>query len=141
MKKKKRIPRAVRIPVTRALRDEFAMSLHTSLRGLEHAPSVDIFDNLAGIFNVVQLALEHDTKHSHEARLITGGAAALNQAMARVVAGQSPAAHEIAPIRVGINTIDALLGRLDVLALHGAIQRLRTMRATNQQGIHNDNQN
>lgn len=132
MKKKKRIPRTVRIPVTSALRDEFAMSLYTSLRCLEHSPSVDIFDNLAGIFNVVQLALERDAKHSHEARLITGGAAALNQAMARVIAGQPPATHEIGPIRVGVNTIDALLGRLDVSVLHGAMQRLAALRSMGQ---------
>lgn len=126
--KKKRMPRPVRIPVTRALRDEFAMSLHTSLWALDHAPSADVFDTLAGIFNVVQLALEHDAEHCHEARLITGGAAALNQVMTKALAGQRPAAHEIAPIRVGINTIDALLGRLDASALRRASQRLRAMR-------------
>lgn len=130
--KKRRVPRTIRIPVTSSLRDEFAMVLHTSLWSLDNAPSVDVFDSLASIFNVVQLALEHDVKRSHEARLITGGAAALNQAMTKVVAGQSPAAHEIAPIRVGINTIDGLLGRLDVSALYGAMQRLRVMRAMNQ---------
>jgi hypothetical protein len=132
MKSKRRIPRPVHIPVTRALRDEFAMLLYTSLWSLEHTPGVDPFDNLAGVFNVVQLALEHDAKHSHEARLITGGAAALNQAMSRVMSGKPPADHEILPIRVGVKTIDTLLGRLDVSVLYAAMQRLRRLRATTQ---------
>lgn len=130
MKAKRRTPRAVRIPITRALRDEFAMLLYTSLRSLEHAPGSGAFDNLAGVFNVLQLALEHDAKHSHEARLITGGAAALNQAMHRIVAGTPPADHEMAPIRVGVETIDTLLGRLDVSVLHAAMLRLRSLRAS-----------
>ncbi|WP_323017743.1 hypothetical protein [Castellaniella sp.] len=129
MKKKRRIPRTIRIPVTRALRDEFAMLLYTSLWSLEHAPGADPFDNLAGVFNVVQLALEHDAAHRHEARLITGGAAALNQAMNRIISGKPPADHEIAPIRVSVETIDRLLGRLDVSVLYAAMQRLRDLRA------------
>ncbi len=133
--KKRRTPRAIRIPVTRGLRDEFAMVLHTSLWCLDRAPTVDVFDNLAGVFNVVQLALEHDAQHQHEARLITGGAAALNQVMPKVADGRALAAHETAPIRVGVNTIEALLGRLDATALYLAMQRLRVMRtAGNQQG-------
>lgn len=123
-----RRPRLVRIPVTSALRNEFAQVLHTSLWCLEHAPTEDAFDNLARIFNVVQLALENDAKHQHEARLITGGAAALNQVEAKVGAGLKLAPHEVAPIRVGVNTIDQLLGRLSVSDLHEAMLRLDAMR-------------
>lgn len=133
MKAKRRIPRPVRIPVMRGLRDEFAMLLYTSLWSLENAPSAAPFDNLAGVFNVVQLALEHDAKHSHEARIITGGAAALNQSMNKIIAGKPPATHEIAPIRVGVETIDTLLGRLDVSVLHAAMARLRALRHTSEE--------
>jgi hypothetical protein len=122
-----------RVPVMRALRDEFAIVLHSALWALDNAPSVEVFDSLAAIFNVVQLALEHDKKHQHEARLITGGAAALNQVMPKVEAGLPLHDHETAPIRVGVNTIDGLLGRLDVTQLYLAMTKLNAMKSAAQE--------
>lgn len=116
-----------RIPVCGALRDEFSMVLHTSLWCLDHRPSADAFNNLSRIFNIVGLALENDHRHVHEARLIAGGASTLNQVMGKVDAGLKLAEHESAAIRVGINTMDGLLGRLSVTDLYLAMNRLDDM--------------
>lgn len=126
--KKRRTPRLIRIPVTRVLRDEFAMMLYTSMAALETAPTAAAYNNLAGIMNVVQVALENDRRHQHEARLINGAAAAMNQIADKAEAGAHLTEHELAAIRVGVNTVDGLLGRLDVSALYVAIQQLQTMR-------------
>lgn len=126
--KKRRTPRLIRIPVTRVLRDEFAMMLYTSVACLESSPTAAAYNNLAGIMNVVQIALENDRRHQHEARLINGAASAMNQAAGKAEAGMPLAEHELAAIRVGVSTVDGLLGRLDVSALYVATQQLRAMR-------------
>lgn len=123
-------PTLKRIPVMGPLRDEFGMSLHTALSCLEHAPTEDAFNTLARLFNLLQLTLEHDATHAHEARLITGGAAALSQIEKRACRGVIPNDYELAPIRVGVNTIDGLLGKLDVSQLNLARVRLNQMART-----------
>src|SRR3546814_723578 len=107
-------PRLPRIPMMPALRDQFGMQMHTALLCLERAPGAEPFEALAEIFNVIQITLEHDTKRAHEARLITGGAAALVQIEHRVRQGMVPQPYEIAPIQIAVNTIDAILGQLNV---------------------------
>jgi hypothetical protein len=121
-------PRRKRLPVTSAIRDELGMVLHTSLACLGTNPNAGVFDNLAGIFNMIQLALEHDARHQHEARLINGGAAALIQFMSKVDAGRPLVEHESAPIRVGVVTIEAVIGKLDALTLFNSMQRLGSTR-------------
>ncbi|RSE88180.1 hypothetical protein [Achromobacter aegrifaciens] len=120
-------PTLPRLPVMGPLRDEFGMSLHTALSCLEHAPTEAVWMTLARTFNLVQLALEHDQRHTHEARLINGGAAALNQVEKRACRGVILHDYELAPIRVGVNTIDGLLGKLDVIKLNYARMRLNAM--------------
>lgn len=113
-----------RIPVCAPLRDEFSMLLHTSLWCLDNQPNSEAFNNLSRIFNIVGLALENDFRHQHEARLIAGGASALNQVLRKVEAGLKLSEHESAPIRVAINSMDSLLGRLSVTDLYLAMKRL-----------------
>lgn len=120
--------RLPRIPVMPELRNQFAMQLHTALKCLEIAPSTDTFEALAEVFNVVQIAIEHDARREHEARLINGGAGALIQIEKRVCAGRAPQPYELAPIRIAVNTIDSLMGKLDVSGLYRAMQTLKTIR-------------
>jgi len=119
----RRAKRQVRTPVMSAVRDEFAMQLHVSLLQLEKSPDKDAFEALAGIFNVVQVAIEHEPRRSHEARLINGGAMALNQAERAICAGIVPRA-EIPAIRVAVNAIDQMLGKLSLEGLYEAMVRL-----------------
>lgn len=119
--------RRVRIPVT-GLANEFGINLHTSLSPLAIAPSEDAFLSLARIFNLVQVAIKDDARHATEARIITGGAAALVQIESRVCRGVIPNDHEIAQVRVGVNAIDALMGKLDVSRLYSAMRELDSIR-------------
>lgn len=129
MKRRKvHTPRLVHIPITDGLRDQFGMQLHASLSCLEFAPSSDAFDALASIFNVAQLAIENDKRLMREARLINGGATALNQIQARVSRHVTLHPYEIAPIRVAVNTIDSILGRLDVSTLYLAMRKLNDLK-------------
>ncbi|SAI59066.1 Uncharacterised protein [Bordetella ansorpii] len=116
-----------RIPITAPLRDELAMVLHTSLRSLDTQPTTDAFNNLAGLFNTVGLALKNDRRHTAEASTINLGAGALIAVMDRVAAGESPTADESAIIRAAINTIDGLLGKLNASDLYVAMRQLEYM--------------
>lgn len=120
-------PTLPRVPVTGRLRDEFGISMHTALSCLENAPCEAAWTALARVFNLMQLALQHDERHAHEARLITGAAAAMNQVEKRACRGVILHDYELAPIRVGVNTIDGLLGKLDVIKLNYARMRLDAM--------------
>jgi hypothetical protein len=126
-------PRLIRIPVT-GLRDEIALRLHASLVTLERAPSQACFDALAEIFNIVGLTIENDARLTDESRCICGGAAALNQVEERVcLHGRPPLDHELTPIRIAANTIDAILFRLDATRMYGAMVRLQQIRLIPQQ--------
>ncbi|GAB2913933.1 hypothetical protein [Paralcaligenes ginsengisoli] len=120
-------PRLVRIPVT-GLRDQIALHMHAALVCLEANPGQDAFDGLGAIFNVIGLTIEHDSRLSHEARLIAGGAAAMNQIEAKVCQHKLvPQNHEIAPIRIAVNAIDRILPWLDVSRMHLAQMQLRML--------------
>lgn len=120
-------PRMISIPVT-GLHQEFALHAHTALFMLGHAPSNDSFDSLAGILNLVQVAIENDKRFAHEAKLINGGAMTLNQVAKKINAGLRLQEHELASLRVAVNTIDNIFPRLDVSRLYLAQITLRDMR-------------
>src|SRR3546814_6695877 len=115
---KRNTPRLPRIPMMPALRDQFGMQMHTALLCLERAPSGEPFEALAEVFNVIQIALEQDTRRAHEARLITGGDSAMIQIEHRVREGRAPQPYEIEHIRIEVNTIDTVLGQRAVSGLY-----------------------
>lgn len=121
--------RLVSIPMTDGLRKEFAMTMHAALFGLRACPARHHFDALAQIFNVVSLTIENDTRFTHEARIIAGGARALNDIDTRF--GElrifQPSTIEVAPIRPAATAIDQILPRLDVTQLYLSMKRLTAM--------------
>lgn len=121
MKKKRRdkkhVPRVPRIPITK-LRDDIALIVHTSIARLAAGPDLDAYDNLAENLNILGLATEGKPEFSREFRLIDSGARAMNQIFDLVRSGQTPKPHHIGPIRVAVNTADAVLGRLDLETLY-----------------------
>ena len=119
----------MRIPVTKSLRDEFAMQLHVSLAALQRWPSEQAWEPLAQIFNVIQIAVRDDPKRSHEALLINSGARALQQIERRACSGRDLPEHEIAPIRIAVDAIDRMMGKLDVMQLNAAMIELQAMAA------------
>lgn len=102
------------------LHDEIAMHIRAALVTLTYAPSSDAFDMLAGVLNVVQVAIQNDARFVHEAKLINGGAATMNQISKKVDRGLALQEHELASIRVSVNTVDEMLPRLDVGKLNAA---------------------
>ena len=114
------------------LRDTIALHMHASLAVIERAPDLDSFDSLAGIFNMVSIAIRYDDRFIHEYRLIQGGATALNDTARLIQAGVKLHVHHLAPIRVGVTAIDQVLGQLDVAKLYTAekiaVSAVREMR-------------
>ena len=118
-KRKAYKPRPIRIPMT-GLRDTIALHMHASLRVIERRPDLDSFDSLAGIFNMVGITIQHDSRFTHEYRLIQGGAKALNDTARLIESGVKLQEYHLAPIRVGVTAIDQVLGQLDVAKLYTA---------------------
>lgn len=116
-----------RTPLTGLLR-EFGLQMHVQLDVLARAPSASAFDALAQVFNVVQIAIRDDARHSQAAAVINDAACTLIATESRICTGTIPAAHELASIRSGVNAIDGLLGRLTVEGMYGAMRELQTMR-------------
>lgn len=117
---KKYRPKLIAIPVMRPLHDEMAMHLRAALVTLTYKPSNDAFDMLAGVLNVVQVAIQNDSRFPHEAKLINGGAATMNQISKKVDRGLALQEHELGSIKISVNTVDEILPRLDVGKLNAA---------------------
>lgn len=126
-KRSKRVIRMPKLPVMKPLRDEFGMQMHTALAVLKIDPRRDSYDALARIFNVVQVAIHDDAARAQEKVLINSGVMAMNQIQAKIDAGLKLRDHEIGPIQNAVNTIDQMLGRLDVGRLYQAMITLNTM--------------
>ncbi len=133
-KDKKYRPRMIKIPVTGLHRD-LALHAHAALVTLRYSPSVDAFDMLAGIINMIQVTIENDERFTHEAKLITGGAATLNQISKKIEAHLALHEHELASIGVAVNTVDSILSKLDVSRMHLAqlsVRKLQTISRSEQ---------
>ena len=125
-KNKKYRPKPIRIPVT-ALHGEMALHLHAALATLRYQPSVEAFDMIAGILNMIQVTIENDERFIHEAKLINGGAATLNQVSRKIESGQALQEFELGSIQVAVNTVDSILTRLDVTRMHLAQLTVRRL--------------
>lgn len=115
------------------LRDVIALHMHASLAVLTHQPDLDAFDSLANIFNMVSITIQNDTRCAHEARLITGGAMAM-QDIGRLMEASLPLQdHHLGPVRVAVTAINSILGWIDVAKLYTAekiaVSAVREMRA------------
>ena len=134
-KNKKYRPRLIHIPVT-GLHREMAMHAHAALVTLRYAPSPDAFDMVAGILNMIQVTIKNDGRFVHEAKLITGGAATMNQVSKKIDARLALQEHELASICVAVNTVDAILSKLDVSRMHLAQLSVRQMQAAQRATSH-----
>lgn len=119
--------------MTAGLRETIALHMHASLATLIHEPTLDAFDSLANIFNMVGLTIVHDSRCAHEARLINGGAMAM-QDIGRLLEASLPLqSHHLAPVRVAVTAIDSILWWIDVAKLYtaekvavAAVRQMRT---------------
>ena len=119
--------RPLRIPMMDSTRDEFAMQLHLALEQMRRRPTIDAYDAIGGILNVVQMAIRDEPRFRVEARVITSGAAAMQQFERKVGSDLPLRAHEIAPLQAAINAVDELLPRITVTALYQAQVEVRAI--------------
>lgn len=114
-------------------RDMLALHMYASLAAIEAAGDLDSFDSLANIMNMIGLAMANDARLAREFRLVTGGAAAMNDIGRLLEAGLKAQERHIAPVRVALAAIDEVLPRMDVskiyLAEKTAVAMLRAQRA------------
>ncbi len=120
-------PRLVSIPVMKEMHDQIAMGMHTALAALERDPGENAFSMLASIFNMVGLAIDGDARFDVEMLQVKSGSRAMNQ----IGAKEGPLRAlplELLPVRNAVNTIDALLPRLNIWGLHHANVQMRGMK-------------
>jgi hypothetical protein len=123
--RKPHVARALRVPVTRALVDEFGMSMHTAIVMLERAPDEDAFNNVSYCMNVIALAASQKAALVREyGARIDSAIRALNLVGQRHEQTQRWRATELelASAKVGVLAAEELLGRLTVFELYAACQ-------------------
>lgn len=125
--KKPRKPRTVKqvkIPVT-GIHKEMAMQLHGSLFALQTEPSQDSFCAVAGIFNVVGIALL-GSKFKSESRVVDGAVRTMNSIANKldnvIVGNQKILDIEMQTVINGANAIDSVLPKLTINQLYNAMQ-------------------
>lgn len=118
-------PKLIKIPMTKALYDEFGMQMHTAFEALVHQPSVDSFDALAAILNVVTLAAAKDKRFEKDMLYLNTGIATMNQIYNKCQAGLPLKDHEVASIGVSVVTVDRVLPHMDVSKLYIAMKEVR----------------
>lgn len=123
-----RTPRIARLPVMGKLRDEFGITMHVALRSLETTPTVEAFDALAEVFNLLQVDLQNDRRRARAAAVINDGAGALIDSQDAVAAGQVPLERHLKRMRAAVNTIDDLIGKLDINRLYLSMQKLKALK-------------
>lgn len=122
-----RRPRLVRAPVMKELHDEIAMGMHLSYAALEVAPNRNSVEMLAQILGMVGIAIESDVRFDVERAQIH----VAMQALDRMDAHAEPMASVSAELPHLLNAVvatDAILPRLDVVKLHMANMKLRSLK-------------
>jgi len=110
------------------LRDEFGLVMHTALRSLETMPTVEAFDALAEVFNLLQVDLRNDKKRARAAASINDRAGALIDSQEAVAAGQVPLERHLKRMRAAVDTIDELIGKLDINRLYLSMHKLKLLK-------------
>jgi hypothetical protein len=111
--------------MTKALYDEFGIQMHTAYAALINQSSLDGFDALAHIMNVVTQAARNDKRFEHEMLYLKTGIATMNQIANKCQAGLPLKEHESAAIGVAVSAIDRVLPYMDVSKLYVAMNEMR----------------
>jgi hypothetical protein len=101
------------------LQFEFAKSMHGALAALRLAPTLPAFDQLAGAFNVVSVALHRRGRRSV---ILDSGIRAMNDVSARAarIGSIGISRHELLPIGNAVIECEKLVPELDALGLDAA---------------------
>jgi hypothetical protein len=118
-------PKMVKIPMTKALYDEFGLQLHTAYAELISQPSTDAFDRVAAIMNVVTLTAINDARFKDEVMYLKTGISTMNQIINKCDKGLALRDHESAALGVAISAIDRVLPYMDISKLYQSMMELR----------------
>lgn len=118
-KRSNRKPRPIKIPIT-GLRSRVALDARLAYQVLCLQPDVEKYDDLIDIFNTMSIIAENDKRFEPEKVFLGGAARALIQARELIASQVKLPQRLLDPIRIGINTIDDMLPRIDVAFLFNA---------------------
>lgn len=120
-------PKHIHVPVMPDLQFEFAKSAHGALAALRLAPSLEAFDQLSGVFNVIAVALHMRGKRS---AILDSGIRAMNDVSRRAAncGAIGIARHELPPIENAVIECEAILPVLDALGLDAARIKVNQIR-------------
>lgn len=120
--------RTVGIPVMPDLQWEFMAASHGSLAALRLAPSVEAFDQLAAVFNVIHVAL-YDKGIANP--ILNSGMQALidiaerEARLGKIELGQ----YDLQPLELAVLECEQLVKQLDIMSLYFAQKKLRLIAA------------
>ena len=123
----KRKPRLVRIPMSKALYEQFSMQLHTALATLRTAPCLEAYDAIGWLFNVVAVVAEEDKRFKDDLIHLYSGIRMMNQIQNKCEAKLPLKDYELACLFSAVQTVDEILPRLDVSKIHLANLHLKGM--------------
>lgn len=118
-------PKLIKIPMTKALYDEFGIQMHSAYSALVNYPCVEAFDALAAIINVVTVTAARDNRFEHEMLYLNTGIATMNQIYGKCQSKLPLKDHEAASIGVAVSAVDRVLPYMDISQLYLSMQELR----------------
>lgn len=126
MKKRKAYkPKIIKIPMTKALYDEFGLQMHTAFDALVNRSSLDGFDALAHIMNVITTAARENKRFKEDMLYLTTGIATMNQILKKCESGLPIKDYEAASIGVAVTTIDRILPYIDLSKIYLAMNKVK----------------
>lgn len=126
-------PKYIRVPVMPELQREFMMAGHGALAALRLAPSVDAFEQLAGVFNVIGVALLD--KGITSVILESGMRALIDVANRSDRTGKiAIGKYELRPIELAMLECETLIKELDLVGIEVARRKIQIAQATSRPG-------
>lgn len=111
--------------MTKSLYDEFGIQMHTAYAALINQSSLEAFNALAHIMNVVTQAARNDKRFEHEMLYLKTGIATMNQIYGKCESKLPLKDYESAAIGVAVAAIDRVLPYMDVSKLYVAMNEVR----------------
>ena len=114
----------VKTPVTRAMRDEFAMQTYTAMQQLTSRPTLEAWEAMAQVINLFAIATRDDKRRSDDFTVIHSGLVAMTEVEMNCRNGISLPDAKLDKIRDAVNTIDSCVGKMSVEQLYAAMHEL-----------------
>lgn len=114
----------VKTPVTRAMRNEFAMQTYTAMQQLSSKPTIEAWEAMAQVINLFAIATRDDKRRSNDFTVIHSGLVAMTEVEMNCRNCVSLPDAKLDKIRDAVNTIDNCVGKMSVEQLYAAMHEL-----------------